>query len=71
MVKNSQSKTSLFTKKLFTPCHTTLGRRHSQMTPCVIGYFRVAFCLRLKTSPSTNHSNENEFDLHENGHGIE
>ena len=71
MVKNSQSKTSLFTKKLFTPCHTALGRRHSQMTPYVIGYFRVAFCLRLKTSLSTNHSNENEFDLHENGHGIE
>ena len=29
--------------------------------------FRVAVCLIFKTSPRVNHSNENEFDLHENG----
>ena len=32
-----------------------------------IGHFQVALCLSFKTSPRANHSNENEFDLHENG----
>ena len=33
---------------------------------CQIGHFRVPLCLCFKTSLSANHSNENEFNLHEN-----
>ena len=36
---------------------------------CRIGHFRVVFCLSFKTSLYfvQDHSNKNDFDLHENG----